>query len=693
MDQNLSRLNTLPIDMLQSVVGHLSGHHIGKLWLSGDIRMQSQLQAQNVVKSIEIQYHHLLHFEWPSLISHFHYLEELRLFHTIEVDPVIMKHTQLQKLPPKLLRLRLDFPSSALVLWRRQSPIRPQYSIAHIKELLPNLEELRLDPTGLPDIESLIFQTINALPLNLRSLDLGKGTEIDPNIIYLLPSTLTSLSACFSRLPSSQNEQTWEPQYPVGLTSLQLHQLRNTCLFSRAPVGLLRLYIDFGSLTSLSNVPSFPPNLTDLTIITNFYAWPQLTNLFPASLTRLDYTGYCRVPMEQLSQQCPHLQVVLWNAMISTTALGHILECVPPTITDFVLTHKGRSVTYPRESVQKTHKSFRNLGNLQISPESPLPALPPLIRRLCFTSPIIDSQAVALPKHLVALEAPLWRLTRKGLQSIQQLPLRELQANHGTRRDTMRYNVTEMLALGHEITEESGARIGFLEFLPHTITDLLIELPEHPYWQLDISNSRFPFLQNLSICDAGDFVSPPSLIDFTSPLPAVLQKLLLPNLSLGSSSLKLLPRALDSLRLKGLNPPFSNPSLALLPRNLTSLWDDSHEPCMVTTLGLCHLPRTLTKLILPPTPRIVDEDHFSLTSASWKPNPLKVPNLESFGLENVTEESSEQDKQNLIGLTSPPFLQHGSPAPWYSQILELRKIVLSVQMASIEWLRTELEPT
>lgn len=298
------------------------------------------------------------------LCKHLPRLETLNLYLEIANDSWMPSNQSLTKLhlthwggdvelPPSLIHFAAG--TAELSTQTLVSKLPPSlesfevFSLAGLELVLPLLppstQKLMLYRTEYADGRTPSRKLVKQLPKSLTRLEVDINFESTPELISLLPSTLTELwlihvlpCSAWKLLPPQLRRLTFVTPYPLILpsTSTENPEIQHEIMalpFDSLPRSITRLELIFPvdrvyfcDLPSAYNPSYFPPQLTYISI-PGIQLFPATVKLLPSSLTYLKVGNFCE-------RVCQHLPNSL-KTLISTRALmsPNLFKFLPKSLT------------------------------------------------------------------------------------------------------------------------------------------------------------------------------------------------------------------------------------------------------------------------------------------------------------------------------------------------------------------------
>jgi len=237
----LSRLSDEIFALLVPLIGSVG---VGRLWLSGNVGLQSRMLHSQVVRELEIALS-VRRPRWPSLVSQFAHLEVLSVSCQVYSTCTFVSRVSVDSIPKSVRHLRLKFandfvsffevdPDSCDVDYYNSDGFR----LRDMSALLPHLETFEF--LGTVTHLDLQREFPSLLPRTLLALRLPERYAISPPMISLLPKTLRDLEITLE--PTA--EDAWDDHdicFPPDLTSFTCHELRSLMIIKLLPSSLTQL--------------------------------------------------------------------------------------------------------------------------------------------------------------------------------------------------------------------------------------------------------------------------------------------------------------------------------------------------------------------------------------------------------------------------------------------------------------------
>lgn len=280
----------VPTDVLREIVKYWDGVDLSMLYCCGNKALAKMLQSPRVVLKFDLSLSSKHTRKWPTIISYYKNLRELRVKGTFPTH-----FEDIFGFPKSLEVVEFEFWEAEScfavpdLFWRGSSPanVKPMDPVfADMATLLPRLQHLTLEGSN-----SVSDYFISTLPRTLQTLHLkgpqfSYGPLITEKCLDLLPPSLTSLRL----LAPFISEKTHVLRLPRTLTSLELsgsriageateglpphlislilpdNETMKAADLAKLPKNLKLLHLTRNEDTTLVKAENLPPNLEELVI-------------------------------------------------------------------------------------------------------------------------------------------------------------------------------------------------------------------------------------------------------------------------------------------------------------------------------------------------------------------------------------------------------------------------------------------
>lgn len=558
----------LPIGVLVDILPTLCKYvNVIQLWKCGTKLLNHYLETTHA---------QVLHLEdrwmsstsrWPVAIASFRNLRSLTMCKASAPMPCGRLSLELQRLPPTLEELVLEFHGALLALLNHADPDASKSCINlvptdhngvishmwNIGAVLPSLKKLvawDLEKTG---CNALSLNDLVVLPPKLKQLDLS--AVIEEGSFVHLPRSLES----FFLLPTNSYSSSsfTLAGLPPGLKQLSGYKVSNAHdipLLPESITSLSYMLVNFNEL-NVELACSLPPNLTELKVIpppvdpatfalAGFKSW---TETLPKSLTTISF-GRLRVRCVDISHLPDSITEIRDLRLLEGEKISDALDVLPLSIKTLHFTadtapfHYGSAGAWiPRTVEVIENMEMDSFSDFAISPGF----LPPSLRRLDISGNNITFSG-ALPQEMVELRCD-------GNFEFNVRPALPPTLEHftlKTMRETMDYvdTINELpMAIKLRTLTLSKFQTSDFGLLPRQLSAFNVQFLEGPSSK-DVFQALPSALEDLSIhtwLNSSNKISPS---DF-STLPPSLTLISLHQPCLPAETLHYLPKTMQTVKL------------------------------------------------------------------------------------------------------------------------------------------------
>lgn len=416
----------LPIGILVDILPTLCKHiNVIQLWKCGNKLLNHHLES-NVVRKLHLEDRWMSSTSrWPTAIASFRHLTSLTMYKASAPMPCGRLSRELQRLPPTMEELVLEFPGALLALLNHTDPDASQsctnlVSTTHGKvtscmwnvgAVLPVLKKLAawdIEKTG---CNALTLDDLIVLPPKLTQLELsatiteGSFSHLPRSLetLFLLPTNLSGLSdITFANLPPN-------------LKRISGYSISRASEVALLPESLTSIGFLLQSCTELSVelACNLPPNLTELKAIpyvvdhgeftsAGFKSW---TESLPQTLTSITF-GRSRVRCIDISHLPDSVTEIRELTLLEGEKISDALDVLPLGIKTLHFTPDTAPFRYGSAGawIPRTVEVIENMEMDSFSDfEISAGFLPPSLRRLSISGNNISFYG-ALPQELIQLQ-------------------------------------------------------------------------------------------------------------------------------------------------------------------------------------------------------------------------------------------------------------------------------------------------
>jgi len=384
-------LASLAPEVLCHVTSYLNAQCIARLYLCGTRTLILNMTKRGGVKFFALKFRCSVEMHWPSLVRHFHTLEDFSLEQAPFGALVAVQNVDLSTLAPTLRHLCLNFFNGYASLFEPCLDTESPATFRDLKRFWPTLETIDFH---MHEESTMTLSILNVLPDTLTRFTYVGPFPVDE--IECLPRSLRELE-----LELELQGQSWHknPNFPPDLTTLSLSNVLSSRSIEHLPSGLKTLSIQYGFHTmwwedgnfNLANLDLLPRRLRSLTV-SSVESTPltlKMVSALPRDLTTL------RLMCVMLNPREGHFEEILASLPPRLTSLRLRHVDYSPHDIDF-LDHKSALCALP--------KTLSDISSRLMQIGEALLWFPPLIRYLRLGR-VTRELAAVFPETLESLVA------------------------------------------------------------------------------------------------------------------------------------------------------------------------------------------------------------------------------------------------------------------------------------------------